>query len=69
MGLIEQVEALELTEEDLENMGIPTPFDFGVLSPVFIAPNEKGEDETWHFINEDKQREWLELILKKANDQ
>ena len=70
MELIEKVAALNLQEEDFEKLGIPDPYEFEALIPSFIAPNAKtGEDEIWYWCNEEKEREWLELILKKANAQ
>ena len=64
MGLIEQVTALNLTDEDFDRLEIPTLLDYGVLVHVLTDPDEK-----WYFIDEERQKEWLELILKKANAQ
>ena len=69
MDLWEKFAALELTEEDIERLDIPDPYDFEVLVPAFIAPDENGEDVTWYWRNEKKEKEWLELILEKANAQ
>lgn len=65
--LYSEIVALNLTEKDYEELEIPDPYEFGVLVPAFIAPHaETGEDETWNWRNEDKERKWLELILRKA---